>query len=69
MHYFFKVVSCSAGEGILSVSDNGDLELFQPKPCSNLNQLKPMQISHPSLREAFKIIFFFSHIAQGMPFL
>jgi hypothetical protein len=34
-----------------------DLELFQPKPCSYLSQFKPMQISHPSLQEAFKIIF------------
>jgi hypothetical protein len=42
---------------------------FQPKHCSYLTQFKPKQISHPSLQEEFKIIFSFSNIAQGIPFL
>jgi hypothetical protein len=70
MHYFWKVDSCPDGEEIVSFFFyTGDLELFQPKPCSYLSHFKLMQTLHPNLQEAFNTIFSFSHIAQGMSLL
>jgi hypothetical protein len=61
-----KVDSCSAGEGILSFFDTGDLELFFSRSLilifASSNQCKfctPISRKH-------LILFSYFHIAQGM---